>query len=51
VKATDVLRVARKYLDPKGEIAAVVRPSAAPASTPVRAAAARAAASARSSTR
>jgi zinc protease len=51
VKAQDVARVARKYLDPKGEITAVVRPSVAPMATPVRAAAARAAASARTPTR
>jgi zinc protease len=43
VKAQDVLRVARKYLDPQREIAALVRPSApAPASTVRAAAAARA---------
>ncbi|HXU83481.1 MAG TPA: pitrilysin family protein [Polyangia bacterium] len=46
VKAQDVARVARKYLDPQREVAAVVRPSApAPAAT-ARAAAARAGAAA-----
>ncbi len=42
VKVDDVMRVARKYLDPRREITAVVKPSAAPAATAARAAAARA---------
>jgi zinc protease len=42
VKAQDVLRVARKYLDPHREVVAVVKPSAAPPAAPARAAAARA---------
>jgi zinc protease len=42
VKAQDVLRVARKYLDPRREVAAVVKPSAAPLAGGARAAAARA---------
>jgi zinc protease len=40
VKAQDVARVARKYLDPQREIAAVVRPSAPPATAAARPAAA-----------
>jgi zinc protease len=51
VKAQDVARVARKYLDPQREVAAVVRPSAPAPATAARAAAARAgAAPARSNT-
>jgi zinc protease len=51
VKVQDVARVARKYLDPQREVAAVVRPSAPAPATPARAAAARAGAPpARSST-
>jgi zinc protease len=42
VSAEDVMRVARKYLDARREVVAVVKPSAAPARTPARAAAARA---------
>jgi zinc protease len=42
VKVQDVVRVARKYLDPQREIAAVVRPSSPPAASTARAAAARA---------
>jgi zinc protease len=40
VKAEDVLRIARKYLDPRREVAAVVKPSAAPPATAARVAAA-----------
>jgi zinc protease len=47
VKAQDVARVARKYLDPQREVAAVVRPSAPAPATTARAAAARAPAPAR----
>jgi zinc protease len=47
VKAEDVVRAARKYLDPRREVAAVVKPSAAPPVTRARAAAAARAASAR----
>ena len=43
VKAEDVARIARKYLDPQREVAAVVRPAAAPAVAAPRSAAARAA--------
>jgi zinc protease len=43
VKAQDVARVARKYLDPQREVAAVVRPSAPAPAAAARAAAARAA--------
>jgi zinc protease len=42
VKAQDVVRVARKYLDPQREVASVVRPSAPASAVPARAAAARA---------
>jgi zinc protease len=42
VKAADVLRVARKYLDPRREVSAVVKPSATPSAAGARAAAARA---------
>jgi zinc protease len=42
VKAQDLARVARKYLDPRREVAAVVRPSAPAVAAPARAAAARA---------
>jgi zinc protease len=44
VKVQDVARVARKYLDPQREVAAVVRPSVPPPAATARAAAARASA-------
>jgi zinc protease len=52
VKVEDVMRVARKYLDPKRQVAAVVKPSTVVPAAPARAAAARAgAAPARSAAR